>query len=209
MNKSNVDSYLIDGCGRCSLAGTINCKVNRWNQELKILRSIIIDCGLKEELKWGVPCYSFQGKNVLILAAFKNYCAISFFKGALLSNSDNILSLPSENTNATRIIKFTSIQDIVNIDTMLKSTIFEAIEIEKLGSKIPPKPISEIVVPAELQKLFDKKENQYIKQAFESLTSGRKKGYILYFNSAKQSKTIVSRIEKCIPQILKGKGLNE
>ncbi len=201
-----IDNYLSEGCGRCPLGGTPDCKVHHWPQELKKLRTIVLDCGLTEELKWGVPCYTFHDKNVLIVSALKDYAALSFFKGALLSDTNGILQKPGENTQAARLIKFTSLPEIVAMEDILKAYIFEAIEVEKAGLavvfKTNPEPI-----PEELQHKLD--QDFGFKAAFEALTPGRQRGYILHFSQPKQSATRVSRIEKCIPKIMEGKGFND
>ena len=205
MNTS-VDEYFLEGCRRCPLGGTPDCKVHNWTEELKLLRSLILDCGLEEESKWGVPTYTYHANNVLILAAFKEYCSISFFKGALLSDEAKILEKPGKNTQAARLIKFTDIKEVTQLKSTIKSYIFEAIEIEKAGLEVKfeknPEPI-----PEELQVKLD--ENPKLKSAFEALTPGRQRGYILFFSAPKQSKTRDSRIEKSIPKILKGKGMND
>ena len=205
MNTS-VDEYFLEGCRRCPLGGTPDCKVHNWTEELKLLRSLILDCGLEEESKWGVPTYTYHANNVLILAAFKAYCSISFFKGALLSDEAKILEKPGKNTQAARLIKFTDIKEVTQLKSTIKSYIFEAIEIEKAGLEVKfeknPEPI-----PEELQVKLD--ENPKLKSAFEALTPGRQRGYILFFSAPKQSKTRDSRIEKSIPKILKGKGMND
>ena len=131
-----VDKYLIDGCGRCSLGGTPECKVHNWTTELELLRMIVLDCGLTEELKWDLPCYTFQEKNMLMVSAFKESCSISFFKGALLRDIKDILDKPGENTQAARLIKFTNIEEIKEIEADLKACIYEAIEVEKAGLKV-------------------------------------------------------------------------
>lgn len=201
-----IDTYLIEGCGRCPLGGTADCKVHTWTEELEKLRKIVLDCGLTEELKWGVPCYTYMGKNVAIVSAFKDYCAISFFKGALLADTEGILKSPGESSQATRLIKFTSNQEIIMLEAILKAYIFKAVEVEKAGLKIEfrknPEP-----VPDELQQKLN--EDLFFKTAFESLTPGRQRGYIIYFAQAKQSKTRVARIEKCTSKILNGEGLND
>lgn len=205
MNTS-VESYFSDGCGRCPLGGTSRCKVHNWTEELKLLRSLIIDCGLEEESKWGVPTYTYHKNNVLILAAFNEYCSISFFKGALLSDDAKILEKPGKNTQAARLIKFTDVKEIPKLKSKIKAYIFEAIEVEKAGLKVEfeknPQPI-----PEELLNKFE--ENPKVKSAFERLTPGRQRGYVLFFSAPKQSKTRISRIEKCIPKILSGIGLND
>jgi uncharacterized protein YdeI (YjbR/CyaY-like superfamily) len=181
-------------------------KVENWQEELEQLRMIILDCGLVEELKWGQPCYTFQKTKIVIIGGLKEYCVISFFNGVLLSDPENILIKPGENTQAVRLIRFTSVREIVRLEPILKSYIYEAIEVEKAGLKVNYK-INPEPVPIELQKKLDK--NHTLKTAFEALTPGRQRAYILYFSAPKQSKTRVSRIEKCIKQILNGKGLNE
>lgn len=202
-----VDFYLTEGCGRCPLGGTPKCKVNNWPEELEQLRMILLHCGLTEDLKWGVPCYTFQKSNIAILAAFKEYCALSFFKGALLNDAKSILENPGENTQSARLIRFTNVREIVALEAILKAYIYEAIEIEKSGLKVDFKEKTKLVYPEEFQQKLD--EAPALKAAFEALTPGRKRAYILYFSAPKQSKTRESRIEKCIPQILIGKGLND
>lgn len=206
-NTKQVDQYLIDGCGRCKLYKTPQCKVHTWSTELKVLRSIIQDCGLTEELKWSAPCYTFENKNVLILAAFKDYCSVSFFKGALLKDAKKILSTPGENSQAARQFRFTSVKEIEKLSTNIKAYIKEAIELEKQGKKIEFKQTSEDLMIEELENAF--KKNASLKKAFYALTPGRQRGYLLFFSQAKQSATRASRIEKCTAAILKGKGLND
>ncbi len=203
---TNIETYFIEGCGRCPLGGTPECKVHNWKKELQLLRRILNDCHLKEEIKWGVPCYTFQGHNLLILAALKEYCSISFFKGALLQDTDELLVKPGENTQSARLIKITDVQEIVEKETMLKTYIYEAIEVEKAGIKVEYKKLPE-PVPEEFQNVLD--TNPDIQTAFEALTPGRQRGYILYFSAPKQSKTRASRIEKYIPSILNGKGFHD
>lgn len=202
-----VDLYFTDGCGHCPLGGTPNCKVNSWQKEMKHLRRIILDCGLTEELKWGVPCYTFQKNNIAVLAAFKEYCSLSFFKGALLSDSNGILTQPTENTQSARLMRFTSVKEIVKLEPTIKAYLYEAMEVEKAGLKVDFKKVSEFVIPEEFQKKM--KEMPALKNAFEALTPGRQKGYLLYFSAAKQSATRIARIEKYLLQIIKGKGLND
>ncbi len=204
MNK--IDKYLIEGCGRCPLGGSPDCKVHTWTTELELLRMIVLDCGLIEELKWGVPCYTFQKKNVLIVSAFKDYCSVSFFKGALLNDANGILVKPGKNSQAARLIKFTSIEEIKKAEADLKTCIYEAIEVEKAGLKVNFKKNPE-PLPEELEKRFE--EDPVLKTAFEALTPGRQRGYILYFSAPKQAKTRESRIEKNVGKILNGEGLND
>lgn len=156
MNEMNpkIDNYLADGCGRCPLGGTNECKVHQWTEELKKLRTILLDCGLTEELKWGVPCYTYQNKNIVLISALRGYCAFSFFKGVLLKDPHNILEKPGENSQSDRVIKFTSVQQILESEEILKSYVSEAIEVEKSGLKVVFKKNPE-PIPEELQQKFD------------------------------------------------------
>ncbi len=202
-----ADIYFTEGCGRCPLGGTPQCKVNNWQQELEQLRMLILDCGLTEELKWGVPCYTFQNNNILIIGAFKNYCTLSFFKGSLLSDENGILVSPGENSQATRSFKFTNVNELIKNQDILKSYIYEAIEVEKAGLKVKYKPVTEHKMPEELKNKLA--EDPTLSAAFHALTPGRQRGYLLYFSQAKQSKTREARIEKCTPKILSGRGLDD
>lgn len=181
-------------------------KTEQWEEEIEYLRKICLDCKLTEELKWGKPCYSYQGSNIVIIQPFKQSCALMFFKGILLKDSEDILEKPGKNSRIARRIPFTSVNEIIEKESILKSYIFEAIEAEKEGVEIEvdkkPEP-----TPEELQKRLD--NNAALKKAFEALTPGRQRAYKLYFSAAKQSKTRDSRIEKYIPKILEGKGLND
>ena len=206
MNQK-VDDYFAEGCGRCPLGGTPDCKVHNWLAAMTELRRILIECGLTETLKWSVPCYTFHGSNILIMAAFKEYCSISFFKGALLYDANKLLVKPGENTQAARLIPFTNVQQVIALEPILKSYIFEAIEVEKSGLQADSKEKTELVYLEELQSKLD--EDPVLKAAFEALTPGRQRGYKLYFSAPKQSKTRQARIEKCVPQILNGKGLHD
>ncbi|MCB0431327.1 MAG: YdeI/OmpD-associated family protein [Flavobacteriales bacterium] len=205
MNATNpeVDAYLAEGCGRCPLGGTADCKVHTWPGELKLLRKIVLDCGLTEERKWGIPCYTFQQHNVAIVSAFKEYAALSFFKGALLQDEHKLLTMPGENTQSARVIRFTDVKQIAKLEPVLKAYIHEAIEVEKAGLKVDFKKEPE-PIPEELQNKFA--ENPDLTTAFYALTPGRQRGYILHFSQPKQSKTRESRIEKCMPKIMAGKG---
>ncbi|MBA4462864.1 MAG: YdeI/OmpD-associated family protein [Nitrosopumilaceae archaeon] len=176
-------------------------------EELKQLRTILLDCGLTEELKWGVPCYTFQNSNIVLMSAFKEYCALGFFKGALLKDANGILDKPGENTQAARQIRFTNVREIVEMEPVLKAYIDEAIEVEKAGLKVDFKKTLEFEIPEEFQNKLD--EIPALKTAFEALTPGRQRAYLLYFSQPKQSKTRESRVEKCMPQILDGKGLHD
>ena len=202
-----VDHYFAEGCGRCSLGGTPECKVHSWQKEMKLLRNILLDCGLTEEVKWGVPCYTLRNKNVVILSALKEYCALSFFKGALLKDEAGILEKPGVNTQAARLIRFTGNSDIPEMEALLKAYVFEAMEVEKAGLEVHFKEKNELVYPEELVRMME--ENPDLKSAFEALTPGKKRGYILHFSAPKQSQTRISRIEKCLAKILNGKGFHE
>lgn len=206
MNITNpaVDAYFSEGCGRCPLGGTPECKVHNWQEELRQLRMIVLDCGLTEELKWKVPCYTFGKKNVAILAAFKDYCAISFFKGALMKDEQGILEKPGDNTQAVRLIRFTNVHQVLKMEPVVRAYIKEAIDLEKSGKKVGFKKELE-PMPEELERTLE--EDPAFRSAFEALTPGRQRGYILYFSSARQSATRQSRIEKYREQIFKGKGL--
>ncbi len=206
MNKS-VEHYFSNGCGRCALGGTPDCKVHQWPEELKQLRRIVLECGLTEESKWGVPCYTFQNRNIAIVSAFTGYASLSFFKGSLLKDEHALLHKQGEESQAARLFKFTNWKDILALEPQIKAYLFEAIEIERAGLKIDYKDISEYSIPDELNEIF--KINPAFHKAFISLTPGRQRGYLLHFSGAKQPQTKKSRIEKCIPKIMKGKGLNE
>jgi uncharacterized protein YdeI (YjbR/CyaY-like superfamily) len=180
---------------------------SNWQEEMRFLRKIALECNLEEELKWGVPCFTFNKKNIILIHAFKDFCGFGFFKGSLLKDEEGILSKPGENSNSSRISKVTSTQEIKDKEALLKAYLFEAIEIEKAGLKVKVKEVSEYSVPEELIEQFDKSSE--FKIAFEKLTPGRQKAYLLHFSEAKQSNTRTSRIEKYIPRILNGKGFND
>jgi uncharacterized protein YdeI (YjbR/CyaY-like superfamily) len=191
MNRMNpkVDGYLR--------------KAKKWQEELEKLRMIILDCQLTEELKWGKPCYTFQKSNIVIIIPLKEYCTLMFCKGALLNDANGILIKPGENTQAGRWIKFTSVREIVEMETILKAYIYEAIEVERAGLEVNFKKTTEFIIPEEFRNKLD--EIPALKTAFDALTPGRQRAYILYFSAPKQSKTRESRVEKCMPQILNGK----
>ena len=182
-------------------------KAKKWQEEFTELRRIVLDCQLDEELKWGVPCYSYQNKNILLIHGFKEYCAVLFFKGSLLRDSHGVLIQQTENVQARRQIRFTHVQEIAAIEPILNAYITEAIEVEKAGLEVDFKKNTEFIVPEEFQKKLH--EIPALKPAFEALTPGRQRAYLLYFSQAKQSKTRESRVDKCIPKILNGKGLND
>jgi uncharacterized protein YdeI (YjbR/CyaY-like superfamily) len=182
-------------------------KAQKWQEELKQLRMIVLDCGLAEELKWGVPCYTFQESNLVLIHVFKEYCALLFFKGALLNDAEGILIQQTENVQAARQIRFTNVREIVDMEPILKAYIYEAIEVEKAGLKVNFKKTTDFIISEEFQNKLD--EIPALKAAFDALTPGRQKAYMLHFSAPKQSKTRESRVEKCMPQILNGKGLDD
>jgi uncharacterized protein YdeI (YjbR/CyaY-like superfamily) len=179
----------------------------KWQKELKELRRIVLDCGLTEEMKWGQPCYTSQGKNVVLIHGFSEYCALLFMKGALLKDRRGVLIQQTENVQSGRQIRFTDVREIVEMEPILKAYIDEAIEAEKSGLKVKKKKTSEFKVAEEFQEKLD--ENRALKKAFDCLTPGRQRAYLLYFSGAKQSKTREARVDKCIPRILDGKGLDD
>lgn len=195
MNRENpkVDKYLR--------------KAKEWQEEFEKLREIILNCGLTEELKWGVPCYTFENANIVLMHGFKEYCALLFFKGALLNDAEGILVQQTKNVQAARQVRFTNVRQVVKLKPTLKAYIYEAIEVAQAGLKVDFKKTAEFVMPEEFQHKLD--EVPKLKTAFNALTPGRQRAYLLYFSAAKQSKTRESRIEKFMPHILKGKGLND
>jgi uncharacterized protein YdeI (YjbR/CyaY-like superfamily) len=182
-------------------------KAKKWQEEFEKLRATILDCGLTEELRWGNPCYTFQGSNVVLIHGFKEYCAVLFFKGALLKDPKGILIQQTENVQSARQIRFTNIREINGLEPVLKAYIKEGIEAEKSGLKVDLKKTSEFKVVEEFQNKLD--AMPVLKKAFAALTPGRQRGYLLYFSAAKQSKTREARVEKSMGQILKGKGLDD
>ncbi len=202
-----IDLYLKEGCGRCRLGGTSECKVHDWKEELKLLRKIVLECGLTEELKWKVPCYTFDGHNITIVSALKRCATISFFKGAILKDPHGILEKPGENSQAARVIKFTSVKAVRDLEPFVKEYLLEAMEVERTGVKVDFRAKDELMIPIELEKQFS--ALPALKTAWERLTPGRKRGYLLYFSAAKQSKTIESRIDKYTQLILEGRGMQD
>lgn len=192
----------------------MNPKVNfffenatQWKEEFEALRAIALSTELAEDLKWGCPCYTYEGKNIFLIHGFKEYCALLFFKGALMKDPDQILIQQSENVQAARQIRFTEVQQIHDLKKELRAYMFEAVEIEESGVKVEMKTTKDFEMVEEFQNRLD--QDAVLKDAFEALTPGRQRAYLLHFSSAKQSKTRETRIEKCIPQILEGKGLND
>jgi len=179
----------------------------KWQEELQTLRAIVLNCGLTEELKWYQPCYTFEGRNIVLIHGFKEYCALLFFKGVLLKDPQGILIQQTENVQAGRQIRFTSVREIVKMKAVLKAYIHEAIEVEKAGLKVKLKKTADFKTPEEFQQKLD--EMPALKTAFHALTPGRQRGYLFYFSQAKQSKTRSARVEKCMQQIFDGKGFDE
>ena len=202
-----ADSYFIDGCGRCDLHATPKCKVNFWKEELQLFRMIMLASGLEEEVKWGVPCYTLNGKNVVLIGAFKESCTLNFMKGMLIEDKKGLLSKPGENSHAGRVLRVTSVDEIVKNEKAIRKIIESAIEVERSGKKVPEAENKMPPIPEELAAVFKKKPS--VKIAFEALTPGRQRAYLIHFNDAKQSKTRESRIEKSIPKILDGRGFME
>jgi uncharacterized protein YdeI (YjbR/CyaY-like superfamily) len=182
-------------------------KASKWQKEYEKLRTIILDCGLTEELKWGNPCYTFEDNNIILIHGFKEYCAVLFFKGALLSDANKILIQQTENVQSARQVRFTNVKEIVEMEKILKAYIYEAIEVEKAGLKVKLKETSEFKIPEEFQNKLNKKPA--LKKAFEALTPGRQRAYIFHFSQPKLPKTREARVEKNIPRILDGKGLDD
>ena len=182
-------------------------KNKRWQEEIETLRTIVLDCGLTEELKWGCPCYTFNKSNIVLIHVFKEYCAFLFFKGALLKDAKNILIRQTKNVQAARQVRFTNVREIVKMKATLKAYIKEAIKVEKAGLKVPLKKTAEFTMPEEFKNVLD--ETYALKKAFYTLTPGRQRAYLLYFSAPKQSKTRESRVEKYMQQILNGKGIDD
>lgn len=202
-----VDLFFIDGCGRCKLYKTAACKVHTWKLELQALRQIALNSGLTEELKWKQPCYTINGKNIIIISAFKESCIIGFMKGVLMKDTERILEMPGENSNSSKFIRFKNIDRIIELENTITEYIKEAIEIEQSGVKIISKKVEDYPMPEELNQEF--KSDIAFKNAFYSLTPGRQKAYLIYYSSAKQSATKISRIQKTKEAIFNGKGMNE
>lgn len=182
-------------------------KAEKWQEEFEKLRTIVLDCGLTEELKWGCPCYTSENGNIVLIHGFKDYCALLFFKGALLNDVDGILIQQTENVQAARQIRFADLREIFDLEPVVKAYIYEAIEVEKAGLRVKYKKTADFVIPEEFQNKLDKVPG--LKTAFDALTPGRQRGYIFYFSQPKQPKTRASRVEKYIQQIINGKGLDD
>ena len=182
-------------------------KAKKWQEEIRELRMNLLDCGLTEELKWGVPCYTFQKGNIVLIHVFKEYCALLFFKGALLNDPNGVLVQQTKNVQAGRQMRFTSVRGILEIEAIVKAYIYEAIELEKAGLKVELKKTTQFIIPEEFENKI--KEVPALKTAFYALTPGRQRAYLLHFSAPKQSKTRESRVEKCVQQIINGKGLGD
>ena len=202
-----VDLILAEGCGRCKLHGTPQCKVHKWEKELAMLRGILLESGLHEEVKWGQPCYTDHGRNIVILTPFKEYCSLNFINGALIHDPLGLLTQPGEHTQSGRQMRFTHFDQITEHLAHVQSYIYQAIEAERAGVKFVPKANKEIAPPQELLDIFA--ELPEVEKAFNALTPGRQRAYLMHFTQPKQSATKTSRIQKAIPDIMNGKGLGE
>jgi uncharacterized protein YdeI (YjbR/CyaY-like superfamily) len=206
MKATTVEQYLLDGCGRCSKGGTPNCTVHKWQPILVAMRELATECMLTEEVKWSVPCYTQKGKNVLMIHAFMEYCSIMFIKGSLLTDPENILYRQTENVTAGRQLRYTRIEDFSAQRERAKAFILEAIQLEEAGKKVEKRTEEEPMVE-ELNESFA--QDSTFKRAFYQLTPGRQRAYLLHFAQPKQAETRASRIEKCMPMILRGEGLHD
>lgn len=203
---TSVETYFTDGCGRCAMFATPDCKVHSWTEELAYLRNLVLRTGLKESCKWGVPCYTYKNKNIVLIAAFKNYCSLSFMKGSLIEDAFGLLEKAGENSQSSMVIRFTSLDQVVQSENEILNLIDAAINVEKAGKKVAFK--KEVPnAPDELIQIF--KNDPIFKEAFDALTPGRQRGYLLFFSEAKQAKTRTARIQKFRPDILKGIGMND
>jgi len=203
----SVDLFFVQGCMRCKFGGTPQCKVHQWNEILEALRQIILECGLEEEFKWSHPCYTSNNKNIAVLGAFKEYASLNFFKGALLTDPNNLLTQPTENSQSGRQFRFTNVAQVWEQQHAIKAFLQEAIELEAAGKKVAVKKHEDYEIPAELQEVMQ--QDLPFAAAFQALTPGRQRSYFLYFSQAKQSTTRFSRIEKSRDRIFAGKGWNE
>lgn len=202
-----VDAFFAEGCGRCPLVSTPQCKVHNWQEELQTLRDMLLDGGLTEERKWGNPCYTHKGKNVVMLGAWKESCSISFFKGSLLADKNQLLVAAGENSQASRLMRFTNTKEVLKRKKEIAEYIQEAIALEEAGKKVTFKPATAMAIPEELSEKFS--ASPEFKSAFFALTPGRQRGYLLHFAEPKQSKTRIARIEKYTPHIMRGEGMHD
>lgn len=199
--------YLKHGCGRCPLGDTPECKVHAWQPELKVLREMMLQGGLVEEIKWSVPCYTHRGKNIAVVAALKDHCSLSFFKGAGLDDPSGVLERPGENSQAARVLRLTSAKQIRGLGPIIEGFIRQAVALEESGYKPPTTSPAQMDWPSELVRVLE--GDSRLREAFEALTPGRQRGYLLYIAGAKQSKTRMDRIEKNRERILNGLGLHD
>lgn len=199
--------YLKHGCGRCPLGDTPECKVHAWQPELKVLRELMLQGGLVEEIKWSVPCYTHRGKNIAVVAALKDHCSLSFFKGAGLDDPIGVLERPGENSQAARVLRLTSTKQIRGLGPIIEGFIRQAVALEESGYKPPTTSPAQMDWPSELVRVLE--GDSRLREAFEALTPGRQRGYLLYIAGAKQSKTRMDRIEKNRERILNGLGLHD
>jgi uncharacterized protein YdeI (YjbR/CyaY-like superfamily) len=206
MSKFTVDQYLEKGCMRCPYGDTPDCKVHQWVAEIQALRAVARRNGLTEEIKWGVPCYTSEGKNIMLISAFREHCSVSFFKGALLNDEYGLLEKPGKNSHASRVCKFRSLGEVSAGIEALEDYLAQAVDVERKGLKVPPQKLPP-EWPKELLEVFA--EDPPLRAAFDALTPGRQRGYILYFSSPKKSSTRMARIEKNRDQILGGIGLHD
>lgn len=206
MNNTSVDSYLREGCGRCERFQTPECKVLLWTKPLEALRKLVLSVGLQEEMKWGSPCYTLDGKNVVALASLNDFCSLSFFKGALLEDEEKLLVAPGPNSRHARYLKFTSLKEVTRRREATLRLLEEAIAVQKAGKKVPPRS-GEEPLPEELAAHLA--SDAELEAAFAQLTPGRRRSHALYVSGAKQSKTRVVRAQRCAAKILAGKGWNE
>lgn len=205
MNNVSVESYLAEGCGRCEHYQTPQCKVHLWTEELLALREILKSSDLEETMKWGSPCYTFDGKNVAMMGSFRDYCSISFFKGVLLEDPNGVLEAPGPNSRHARLLKFRSLEDVNRLASQALNFLTQAVEIEKKGLKVEAAEVEPL--PDELEARLMSEDGLW--DAFESLTPGRQRSFILHVSGAKNAETRVRRAEKCVPKIWAGKGFNE
>ena len=206
MMIKDPNDYFIDGCGRCSLHGTDQCKVRKWADPLVLLREIMLQSGLEEEAKWGQPTYTLKGKNVAMIFSLKDSCGINFFKGVLLKDDAKILVPAGANSNVARMLKISTAAEVSQLEPHIHAYVAEAIELEKSGAKVP-KPTEREPMPETLVNWLE--NDTQLQKAWDLLTPGRQRSYILHVGSAKQEQTQLNRIEKCIPKIYAGKGFNE
>jgi len=202
-----VDTYLLDGCMQCKLGATPACKINQWQNELRFLRNLLLECGLQEDFKWMHPCYTADGKNIVLMHVFNNYGALLFPKGVLINDSHRLLTQQTEHSQTARQLRFTNLQELLAQEAHIRAYVLEAIAIEKSGKKPQLKVTSDFDIPLELENKFD--QMPAFKNAFYALTPGRQRGYLIHFSQPKQAATRSGRIEKAIERIFEGKGLND